>query len=669
MLGICVIGSNVDEARNEVIKVSAAVAEHRKISLKKTGMFDYLSTKLMGPFRAFFTRRDPLRDKILDESGKVRFDKVRQVYLEREMARYPDDPIVKAIALGSDKELLDELSRGISSVDKFRVYVEIATILPNELAEYWLIDELDPDKTHSPKLLNRLEDDDYIEILSEFVKRHNKAVYFKRLFIIHPLGINAARFLNGVLDEMSTSSGEIFIDYLHACRQIGRSTAVPTKGFSISTTLADYCKNLGKNKQRPINVALGLLYLYVEEDNAGTAKSNALSILERTSDDQIPELLRGINAILSVSSRLSRYAWDWSGHAKMRELTKIVLYYDPNLSVALPEELISILEMLELMKRNSEEHGHVCRDLDVLEVSCDSWLYDLTVPNLGFALRTELVDIRKAKKGLGWLVDSYQNEYQKTMVRLMDILLKLEPLEEPCITSGTVTNIALGDVLTGRVFKNITYGDATAMVYTVLAYIFSLPTSTFHLDVPLGHLDPIDHLNLRMSGHCGNSTPAAIFHAKSVNKRRVWNEEMQVVVNEEQTTKSEKGAKNALKTEKDPNIEGEAAEKEERKRLVHKSAEDKKLTHTIAKDKWPTRKTAEDKRLKYTVVKDKRLKYTVVKDKRLKYTATKDKRPAHTTTKDKRPAHTTTNDKKSTRIATKKTQGRSVCSDQSKRHK
>lgn len=512
--------ANDKDLKEKMLEMSTAAAEHRPMATSSSGFFAKL-TSMKAKLMSFFTQSDPLREKIVDEKGRFQFDRVRQAFLEKEMAKYEDDPVVKSIALGLNYELIALMKSGVQSVDKFRVYIELSTIIPNEFAEYHLIQELNPDRSHSPGLLKSLRQDDYREIMNELVKRHNRGSFFRQLYELHPLGRIGARFLRGILEEMSTTSGDIFVDYLHECHTLESNV----RGFSVKALLDEWYHAVRHNKRKPHNVALGLLYFYVDSDYSGDAKRNYESLLKRypvKDDEKRGDFLRGINSILTASNRLTEYAEGVKKlEARMNNLTKLVLSIDPKLTLIFREGLISILEMFHYVSQHAERRGRPRHDLAILESTCNTSFCELSVPLLSFALRTEQVPITMIKRCHGMILSSYRTTEQELIIKLMSILLKIEPLVDLC-SSKVQFNISLGDVLPDELVSKMSYGDSQTIVYSILAYLFDRPARTFISDATLSNLSPIQHLNARLKAYCKDTPPGIIFHEEDHGKGRIW---------------------------------------------------------------------------------------------------------------------------------------------------
>lgn len=528
--------SVIQDLRNDVLDANVAVAERKPLPLlTATGASwskwilslsgQALSTLGTALFWTFFSRRDRLREH-LDEQDRDAYDRLRLQYVALAREKNPGDPLVEAIVTGANGQLRDLLKTGIwRDASTIPTLLDVALMMPNEAALYLLVRELDATRGHSPQLVNSLGEVDYVGVLGALVSPHIRPDAFVRLYGAHPPA-KRENILADLLDSMIQSSSEVFLTWLAAAYDLASRSR-----SSIRSLIQSYEEDLANGNRPPLNVALALVFLYLENQQYTNVDSAKRIINERLSDIRGNPilLLRGLNVAFEESHALVRWITGsrmWQ--ARLENVVRLVLDYDPHLEVTIREQLIGILDVLRTLQLLDIGHTSLTPQIEqAMRRVREMKLTALPFPVFAFVLRSRLhsnEEVRWQGSRFFGLFSSWTRP-QQALLKVLNLLktVNLPGTSYEPVCGGTsgggvkeVTHLAIGDLLDEQVWERLSWSEGQVLVRTTLSAISGLPSSVWTTKRPLAHWPPVPQLNRRLRAYCGEGhlQPRIVFEEK-----------------------------------------------------------------------------------------------------------------------------------------------------------
>lgn len=509
--------------------------------------FVWLGTLLQRLFKEYVLRdllrlirtRDTLDRVISDDITREKYAEIRAYYVQMVQSKYPNDLIVQAIVLMTGQELLSVLRSGyLQNPRMLYTYLEIARMIPCDSSISLLVDQLDPQFTFSPFLLEQLDGGDYVVLASSLVLPYLDPGHFKRLLMLHPPQ-DATGLLRDVIWTTVRYPTNNFIRYLAACHEVALLLSDPVVKDNLSQMAEDGDESLFS----PNSVALGLLFLAVESTNR-TIKSMARRIIapkmpglgdenEPLTKEDAVELLRGLDAIVTSGKALVKAST--SNNLKKAEQLKTVATWalgldNPQLDLIVQEELIGLLDLFRVLQIKLAKAARPS-DTKLLGI-IDDRLSGLAERRQAVNLSLTLFLVRTGMKQADhpspnyrpWL--SYGRLFfwrKATTDATIPTLLKILGLFSGCGLNSMPlcyrdprvafhrAYIAIGDLL-APLDGRMTVTEAQIITSALLGALFGLPASVFDCDRSLGrYTSLIGHLNGRLECYCGTKVPTVEF--------------------------------------------------------------------------------------------------------------------------------------------------------------
>lgn len=513
----------MQDVRNDVLDANVAVAERKPLPPLATMEANWskwvfslsgraISTLTTTLFWTFFSRRDRLREN-LDEQDRDAYDHLRLQYVALAREKSPGNPLVEAILTGANGQLRDLLKAGMwRDASTLPTLLDVALMMPNEAALYLLVRELDAPSGHSPELVASLGEIDYIGVLGTLVSPHVRPDAFVRLYGAHPPAKREA-VLADLLGSMVHSSPEVFLTWLAAVYDLAARSR-----SSIRSLVQSFEEDLSNGNRPPLNVALALVFLYLENQQYTTVDTAERIINERVSGlrEDPTLLLRGLNAVFEESHALVRWITGsrmWRG--RLENVVRLVLDYDSRLDVTIREQLIGILDVLYTIQVLDTGHTSLAPQIEqAMEQLRRIKLAALPFPIFAFAMRSRLHPpeevARQGKRFFGFF-----SSWSLPQQALINVLTLLETVKLPdtsyepvCgkASAGSVSNVthlAIGDLLNEELWKDLGWSEGQVLIRTTLSVISGLPPSAWTTKRPLAHWPPVPQLNRRLRAYCG----------------------------------------------------------------------------------------------------------------------------------------------------------------------